>query len=71
MTISAKLFSILTISFRRRFLKVLAYIREADQASWWPCFLIDQICFSYFYRSPNEHFYHTILNSKASIFHIP
>ena len=37
---------------------------ETGHAPWWPCFLTDQIYFSYLARrSPSDYFYQIILNS--------
>ena len=47
MTISAKLFLILTTDFREDFLKFShRYIMETGHVTWWPSFMTDQICFS-------------------------
>ena len=54
-TISDKMFSILTIGFK-------GYERETGDTPG-SHFLKGQICFSYFYSSPSVHLCQTILNS--------
>ena len=57
-TISVKLFLILTTGFRDGLQSFLhRYIRETGHTPWQPFFLMDQISFSYFcIGSPSDHF---------------
>ena len=65
MTISAKLISFLTIGFREEKKNFFfhEYTRRTGHAPWLPHFLMDQICVSYFCKSPGGYFCQIILNS--------